>query len=166
MTKVSDGSVGTKIETIVIFPPASLVKSLEKDKRETKQRTQSMSGLLGEKIAKAVEEKHLDRKAFSMACQLNALDDQRLHITYMNLLKYCEDLGITKRATAQEELFDAEEAEEEKEPVGKLADVKPAKPAKAAKAAKEAPAKPKGRAPRAVAEAEAGSNVTDFKPMH
>lgn len=118
MAKPKIGTVGAALETTIIFPPKSLVEDLAKAKRDTKKRTQSANGTLGEKIGSAVEDKHLDRKAFSMACQLDAMDDERLHITYHSLLKYCEDLGVTKRATAQEELFDSEASGDE--PEGKM----------------------------------------------
>jgi hypothetical protein len=120
----SETTVGSEFETTIIFPPKSVVEELAEAKRQTKKRTQSMNGTLGEKIGKAVEEKHLDRKAFSMACQLDAMDDERLHITFHSLLKYCEDLGVTKRATAQEELFEPDGAVE---PEAKISDAKPAK---------------------------------------
>jgi len=124
----SGGTVGGAFATTIVFPPPDVVTDLAEAKRNTKKRTQSMNGTLGEKIGKAVEDKHLDRKAFSMACQLDAMDDERLHITFHSLLKYCEDLGVTKRATAQEELFDGTGAAAE--PEGKIVDVKPAKPKK------------------------------------
>lgn len=115
--KPKSGTVGAALETTIIFPPKTLVEELAKAKRDTKKRTQSANGTLGEKIGAAVEDKHLDRKAFSMACQLDAMDDERLHITYHSMLKYCEDLGVTKRAMAQEELFDPNATDE---PEGKI----------------------------------------------
>jgi hypothetical protein len=120
----AETTVGEAFETTIIFPPKSVVEELAEAKRQTKKRTQSANGTLGEKIGKAVEEKHLDRKAFSIACQLDAMDDERLHITFHSLLKYCEDLGVTRRATAQEELF---EPGADAEPEAKIADTKPKK---------------------------------------
>lgn len=159
--KPKSGTVGAELETTIIFPTKTLVEELAKAKRDTKKRTQSANGTLGEKIGKAVEDNHLDRKAFSLACQLDAMDDERLHITFHSLIKYCEDLGVTKRATAQEELFDASEADE---PTGKIADA----PKKGAKADDEPARKPRG--PRLVAESPGKDDATDgtggFKPMH
>src|ERR1700761_1727735 len=100
-----NGTVGSVHETALMLTPKNLLDELAKAKRDTKKRTQSISGTLGQKIAEAVENKHLDRKAFSIACQLDALDDEKLHITYHNLLYYMEALGVEKRATAQEEMF-------------------------------------------------------------
>ena len=71
--KPKAGTVGAALETTIIFPPKTLVEELAKAKRDTKKRTQSANGTLGEKIGAAVEDKHLDRKAFSIACQLDAL---------------------------------------------------------------------------------------------
>jgi len=118
--KKKASTIGSSLQTTIIFPKKSVLEELAKAKRDTKKRTQSQNGKLGEQIASAVEDHHLDRKAFSIACQLEAMDDERLHITYHSLLKYCEDLGVTKRATAQEELFVEGEKEE---PVGTFRDV-------------------------------------------
>lgn len=93
-------------ETTLLFPPKSVVTDLAELKRDAKKRTTSISGTLGEKIGKACTDKHVDRKALSIACQLDAMDDERLHITYFHLLRYMGDLGIPNRARIQEELFD------------------------------------------------------------
>lgn len=118
--KPKASTIGEELETTIIFPPKTLVEELAKLKRDTKKRTQSMNETLGEKIGSACEEKHLNRKAFGIACQLDALDDETLHIVYHSMIKYCEDLGVTKRASAQEELFDPNATDEEKEPEGKM----------------------------------------------
>lgn len=136
----AETTVGSEFETTIIFPHPDVVTDLAEAKRQTKKRTQSANGTLGEKIGKAVEEKHLDRKAFSMACQLDAMDDERLHITFHSLLKYCDDLGVTDRATAQEELFDSDG---EAEPTAKVSEAKPKKGA--AKADKKPDPKPAGK---------------------
>lgn len=120
MAKAKTHTIGAELETTIIFPPKALIEELTKAKRDTKKRTSSMNGTLGEKIKSAVEDKHLDRKAFSIACQLEAMDDERLHVTYHSLLKYCEDNGVTKRALSQEELFDPNAADDVKEPEGKM----------------------------------------------
>jgi hypothetical protein len=160
--KPKSGTVGAALETTIIFPTKTLIEDLAKAKRDTKKRTQSANGTLGEKIGKAVEDHHLDRKAFSLACQLDAMDDERLHITYHSLLKYCEDLGVTKRATAQEELFDASEGDE---PTGKVSDAP--KGGRGAKADADIERKPRG--PRLVAESPGKDDTPGapgFKPMH
>lgn len=100
-----NGKVGGVHETTIVMTPKTTLEELAKARRDTKKRVQSMNGTLGEKIAAAAENKHLDKKAFSIACALDALDDERLHMTYHNLLYYMEALGVEKRATAQEELF-------------------------------------------------------------
>lgn len=108
-------TVGSTIETTLIFAPKAVVEDLAEQKRKTKKRTSSANGTLGELIGTAVEEKHLDRKAFSLACQLDGLDDERLHITWPNLLAYAEFLGIPKRVQEQEKAFLFETAAAPKE---------------------------------------------------
>lgn len=155
------GTVGAEHETTIIFTQKGVLEELAKKRRDTKKQVQSKNGTLGKLINEAVEDNHLDRKAFSIACQLDAMDDERLHITWHSLLKYAEDLSIVKRATAQEELFEAGESDE---PTGKIADA----PKKGAKADDEPARKPRG--PRLVAESPGKDDVTDgaggFKPMH
>lgn len=129
MAKEKTSTVGAAHKTTIMMTPKSVLEDLLKETRNAKKRTQSISGKIGEQIAKAVEEKHLDRKAFSIARQLDALDEERLHLTYYNLLYYLDVLGVVKRATAQEEMF---EPGEQGEPTGTFRD--PAeKPAKTAK---------------------------------
>lgn len=130
MAKEKTSTVGGAFKTTIIFTPKSVLDDLAKAKRNAKKRSQSINGTLGETIAKAVEEKHLDRKAFGLAMQLEALDDERLHLTFHNFLHYCEVLGVTKRATAQEEMFTAGETDE---PVGTFRDADDPKPGKGPK---------------------------------
>ena len=145
-----NGKVGGVHETTIVMTPKTTLEELAKAKRDTKKRVQSMNGTLGEKIAAAAENKHLDKKAFSMACALDALDDERLHLTYHNLLYYMEAMGIEQRATAQEELFvngggedDEEDGEKSPKGDGKVTSI--------------------GRAARKVAEA---AGTTDDKTTH
>lgn len=119
MAKTKTTSVGAAHKTTILMTPKSTLEDLIKEKRNAKKRTQSISGKLGEIIAKACEDKHLDRKAFSIAAQMDAMDDERLHLTYYNLLYYLDALGITKRATQQEEMFEPGEGAE---PVGTFSD--------------------------------------------
>jgi hypothetical protein len=103
-----DGKSGPTetVATTLLLPSAKLVKDLVQEGRNVKKRTQSIAGEFGEKIAAAVENKHLDRKALSLARTLDALADEKLHVTYIHLMEYIEWLGIKKRALAQEELFE------------------------------------------------------------
>ncbi len=121
MAKEKTSTVGSALKTTIVFTPKTVLEELAKAKRNFTKRSQSLSGTFGETIAKAVEEKHLDRKAFGMALQLDALDDERLHLTVHNLLHYLEVLGVMKRASAQEEMFTAGETAE---PVGTFSDPK------------------------------------------
>lgn len=92
--------------TTLLMPAESVIQKLAQAKRSAKKRTQSINGELGQTIGKAVEDKNVDRKALSIACQLDNLPEERLHVTYFHLLKYMDDLGIPKRAKAQEEMFE------------------------------------------------------------
>lgn len=139
-------------ETTLVLTPKSTLEELAKAKRDTKKRVQSMNGTLGEKIAAATENKHLDKKAFSIACALDQLDDERLHVTYFNLLYYLDALGVEKRATAQEELFVNGGTDEEDEDA----------PGKKGGKDKGATVTPIGKAARAVTE-KAGD---EFKSTH
>lgn len=120
--KKTTHTVGAQHETTIIFAKKGVVEELRDLKRDTKKRVQGQNGKVGQRIGQAVENDHLNRKAFGMACQLDALDDETLHIVYHNLLFYCEALGVTKRATAQEELFEAGEMGAGAEPTGLFKD--------------------------------------------
>lgn len=100
-------------ETTLLMPSTPTIKSLYRAKKSAKSRTSEISGEVGQQIAKAVEEKHVDRKALSIACQLADMPDERLVITYFHLLRYMDDLDIVKRAKAQNEseLFPEDEGE-------------------------------------------------------
>lgn len=104
--KNGKGGPTETVATTLILPPETVIQKLARDKRNAKKRTQSINGELGQAIGKAVEEKHVDRKALSIAWQLDAMDEERLHVTYFHLLRYMDDLGIPKRAKAQEEMFE------------------------------------------------------------
>lgn len=106
------------VATTLILPTKKTIEDLAQEKRNSKKRMQAISGTLGQTIGKAVEEKHVDRKALSIACQLDALDEERLHVTYFHLLKYMDDLGIPTRAKAQEELFEEHKPDDHKEDAG------------------------------------------------
>lgn len=106
-----------EVETSLMLPTATLVRDLAKLKADAKQKTQRINGTLGEKIAEAVENKHVDRWSLSKACDFAKLDDETLHLRYVHFMKYMGFLGVTKRAEAQADLFEqgpeSEEAGEE-----------------------------------------------------
>lgn len=124
-TKKKAHTVGGEFETTIIFPTKNIVCELRDLKRDTKKRVQGQNGKVGQKIGDAVENEHLNRKAHNIACQLDALDDETLHLVWHSLLKYADDMGVIKRATAQEELFDADEMSGNKEPDGMFKDKEP-----------------------------------------
>lgn len=124
MAKTKAATVGAAFSTTIIFPKNDVITDLAEAKRNAKKRSQSINGTLGEKIGAAVEDQHLDRKAFGLACQLEAMDDERLHVTFHSLLHYLDVMGVTKRATAQEEMFSPGETAE---PIAKIVDAKSTK---------------------------------------
>lgn len=110
------GNAGRSSEpeaTTLLMPTPKVVQDLAKERRNSKKKTSLISGELGSSIAKAVESKHLDRKAHSIACQLDAMDDERLAITLPHLMRYIDDLGLVERASKQAEMFDGEKEETE-----------------------------------------------------
>lgn len=118
-----NGKSSTPEATTLLLPGEKKLEDLLRLGRNTKKRAQSAAGEFGDAVGKAVENGHLDRKAFAIVRGLDALDDERLHVTYYHLLDYMEKLGVVKRATAQSEMFegrkdgeagDAEEADDGK----------------------------------------------------
>lgn len=102
----------------MLMPTSKEVVNLARRCATAKKESQEISGTIGEAIAKAVESKHLDRKAFSIARQLAAMSDKKLSVTYYHLLRYMDDLGLQERADKQGEMFEEREAEEEDEGEG------------------------------------------------
>ncbi len=109
--------IGSTLETTIIFPKKAVLEELAEAFRQTKKRSRSIAGTYGEKIKDAVENEHLARASFATAMKFDAMDDEKLHIEYFNLMHAFEVLGITKRATAQEEMFVSGEMSE---PVGRF----------------------------------------------
>jgi hypothetical protein len=62
------------------------------------------AGEMGEMIAKAVETKHFDRKALSIARGLEGMSDNKLQVTLPHLLMYIDALGLSARAERQGQL--------------------------------------------------------------
>lgn len=100
------------VETTLLMPEGSLVKSLAAKKLKLQKDNAESGGLLGQKIGEAVETKHLDRKAFSIACQFNKMKDhdkEKMAVTYFHLLRYMNDLDIPNTAKQHQGMFNAEE---------------------------------------------------------
>ena len=100
------GDKVTPQETM-LMPTTNDVVNLARRRKAAKKQQASLAGTIGEAIAQAVEKKHLDRKAFGIACQLDAMSDERLAITLPHLRRYIDDLKLDERASAQEEMFEA-----------------------------------------------------------
>lgn len=100
------------VESTLLLPDSALVLSLAKAKLKVKKSNGSASGEVGKKIADAVENKHLDRKALGIACQLFNMHDsdpEKMALTYFHMLRYFNDLGIPEKAKAHEGMFTAAE---------------------------------------------------------
>lgn len=100
------------VESTLLLPDSGIVQSLAKAKLKLQKSNASSGGELGKKIGDAVENKHLDRKAFSIACQFNKMvdnDAEKMAITYFHLLRYMDDLDIPNKAKANKGMFEAAE---------------------------------------------------------
>lgn len=100
------------VETTLLMPDSDVVLSLAKAKLKLQKSNATSGGELGEKIGKAVESKHLDRKAFSIACQFNKMmdhDKEKMAITYFHLIHYLNDLNVPNTAKDNAGMFSAEE---------------------------------------------------------
>lgn len=106
-----NGSSGpTKVvATTLLMPGEGVIPRLAKAKEAARKQASSASGVFSDKFSKAQEKDHVDRRAANIAFGLDALDDKTLHVTYFHLLRYMDDLGIPKRATQQNELFESGE---------------------------------------------------------
>lgn len=88
----------------MLLPPAKKVQDLARRCKSWKKQGAEITGQIGQAIAEAAEKIHLDKKAFSIARQLDAMSEKKLATTYYQLLHFIDVLGIEKRATAQGEL--------------------------------------------------------------
>ena len=112
-SKKTGGKKGAKAaaESTLLMPTTNDVVNLARRRKSAKKQQAELAGTIGEAIAQAVEKKHLDRKAFGIACQLDGMADEKLAVSYFHLLRYMDDLGIPERATKQGDMFDSETAE-------------------------------------------------------
>ncbi len=100
------------VESTLLLPDSALVLSLAKAKLKVKKSNGTASGEVGKKIADAVENKHLDRKALGIACQLFNMHDhdaEKMALTYFHMLRYFDDLGIPEKAEKHGGMFTAAE---------------------------------------------------------
>jgi hypothetical protein len=93
-------------QSTLIFPKKTILEELAETKRTTTTRAQAATGKFGAAVKTAVESEHVDRKALGIALKLWAMEDDDLHVTLFHLMDYIKKLGITKRAMAQEEMFE------------------------------------------------------------
>ena len=104
--KGESGASATEATTL-IFPKKSAWEEAAEAKRTAKKRASSANGTFSKVLARLVEEEHVDRRAMRIVLALDAIeDDADLHVTVFHLIDGLKKLGIMKRASAQEELFD------------------------------------------------------------
>lgn len=107
----------TKVVATTLLLPADNVLiggkdgkgGLEETQRVQSARAKSAIGIYRNKVKAAVDNDHLENAAWADALKYKNLDDKTLHVRYFHLMHYLEVLGVVKRATAQEEMFDAGE---------------------------------------------------------
>lgn len=80
------------------------LKALLRTCASFKNQTDELVGELREKIAFAVDKKHLDKKAFADLRRLDRMDDEDLARHWDTLLAYMDMAGVTKRIEAVLEL--------------------------------------------------------------
>lgn len=100
---------------VFLMPPEQKLRDLARRCKAWKKQGAEVTGQIGQAIAEASEKIHLDRKAFSMARQLDSMSDKKLAVTLGQLLYMIDVLGIEKRATAQGRLGLDEKEEDEDE---------------------------------------------------
>jgi hypothetical protein len=89
-------------------PPTNHVKSFIPKLRNMKAEVNAKSGEIGKAVAEAVEKHHYDRKALSIARQLEQLahsNPSKFSITYNHLVKMMDDLDFERKANEQIEMF-------------------------------------------------------------
>lgn len=100
----------TPMATILVLPKGKDLAALADTKRIQGKKAASATGVYRQRLGEMVENGQLDKKAWAIAVGLHEIEDEEtLHATYFHLLHYMDELGVTKRATAQEEMFDGSE---------------------------------------------------------
>lgn len=111
----TNGRSSTPQATTLIVPSkkvlvgASGEEGLKKTRRIQTQKSRSAMGVYRNALKESQEKEHLDKRAWAIVNQLDDLSDEDLHVTYFHLMHYLDKMGVTKRATAQEEMFEGNE---------------------------------------------------------
>jgi len=92
---------------------ANLLKSLLASSKKAKKDIAEISGPLGQRIAKAIEENHLHRKAFNIVKSLHPLEDEKLLECLDCLDHYLDISGLRDRAAKVQRLGLDQPADEE-----------------------------------------------------
>lgn len=107
MAKKANGNDNekAKAEDFLLMPPTSTIKSLKIERTKALKTSRNATSAYGAEVAKAVEKKHVDKKALSMAFSLDDMPDEKLAITLPHLLRYIDDLKLHERAEAAQGMF-------------------------------------------------------------
>lgn len=109
-TPAKNGKASKPMATTLMLPPTKKLLDLADTKRIQKKKSDSAIGVYRQKLGEMTEKDHLDKAAWGIAVGLHEIEDEEtLHVRYFHLMHYLEELGVVKRATAQEEMFSAGE---------------------------------------------------------
>ena len=87
----------TPRDVVGVIPERKL-RSLLKAARDCKKESAGIAGEFGQKVAHAIENDHLHRKAFSITRQLDQMTDEKLAECLLHLDHYIEVAGLADRA--------------------------------------------------------------------
>jgi hypothetical protein len=108
-TPAKNGKASEAMATTLMLPKTKTLTSLLDTKGTQLKRASNATGVYRQAVGTAKEKDHLDTWAWATASKMAEMQDDTLHVRYFHLLHYLEELGVTKRATAQEEMFSAGE---------------------------------------------------------
>ncbi len=79
-------------------PSKTMIKELVRDGRIMREETQELSGTYGAQVKKAAEEHGLHKKALANARACDRMEAEKLAEYFAHFFKYCQDLGLFKKA--------------------------------------------------------------------
>lgn len=116
LTKDEADETQAKPSEVEVLISERQLKTLLAQTRSTKKEIEALTGDLREKIANAVENQHLDKKAFATLRQLDRMEPEKLHGYWHTLLVYMDMSGLMKRIESVKPMeFSPPEADDEGE---------------------------------------------------
>ena len=100
-----------QVQGVLKTPSAEQLTTLVLKLNNLETKRKLVSDSIKESIEIAKETQHLDPLALAIGRRLDKLPDEKLAVTLPHLLKYIDDMGLEKRATAQGEMFEPESDE-------------------------------------------------------